>query len=133
MTQSLSLTIPSRLEKLDDVQTFAEELKERAGLDDEKAAGVSLALNEAVTNAVRHGNKGDADKKVEITANLTQTELLIEVEDEGEGFNPELIPDPLAEENVLKTSGRGVYLMKQFSHVVRYSAKGNKVTLVFKR
>ena len=132
MPETPLLTIPSQLEKLDDVQNFTEGLKDWANLDEDTLAGVSLAVSEAATNAIKHGNKEDEQKKVTIQATLTGNELRIHVEDEGEGFDPAGLPDPLAEENLLKPSGRGVYLMKQYCDAVKYSDKGNQVTLFFK-
>lgn len=133
MDESPFLTIPSNLEKLEDVQTFSETIKDWAKLDDDSFAAVSLALNEAVTNAIRHGNKERADKKVNIQTKLDNNELHLVVKDEGEGFVPSKLPNPLAEENLLKPSGRGVYLMNQICDEVRFSPKGNEVTLIFKR
>ena len=91
-----------------------------------------LALSEAVTNAVIHGNKQDPSKKVFVTASLDENSAIhISVQDEGPGFEPQSLPDPLKEDNLMKPSGRGVFLMKQYADDVSYNDKGNKVTLRF--
>ncbi|MEX0779497.1 MAG: ATP-binding protein [Balneolales bacterium] len=131
MHQSPFLIIPSDLEKLEDVQSFSEKLNQWADLQEEKAASVSLALSEAVTNAILHGNKENVEKKVEIQTSLQDNKLHITVEDEGEGFTPTELPNPTAEENLLNTSGRGVFLINQVCDDVKYSKKGNQVTLIF--
>ncbi|MEX1136125.1 MAG: ATP-binding protein [Balneolales bacterium] len=131
MHQLPSLIIPSDLENLEDVQNFSEKIKEWANLEENNATAVSLALSEAVTNAIIHGNKENVKKKVNIQAKLSNNVLHILIEDEGEGFTPSRLPNPLAEENVLKISGRGVYLMNQFCDKVKYSDKGNLLTLTF--
>ncbi|MEX2402890.1 MAG: ATP-binding protein [Balneolales bacterium] len=131
MHQLPPLIIPSDLENLEDVQNFSEKIKEWANLEENNATAVSLALSEAVTNAIIHGNKENVKKKVNIQAKLSNNVLHILIEDEGEGFTPSRLPNPLAEENVLKISGRGVYLMNQFCDKVTYSDKGNLLTLTF--
>jgi len=80
-----------------------------------------MAVREAITNAMVHGNKEDETKSVEVTLNCLGHELEIEVKDQGEGFDPTSIPDPTDPANILKTSGRGIFLMRTFMDEVKWS------------
>jgi serine/threonine-protein kinase RsbW len=94
---------------------------------------MSVAIRESVTNAVRHGNKLDATKRVIIRFEVGEGEFSVSVEDEGQGFDPNQIPDPLAEENLLRASGRGIFFMKNFMDEVTYNFEpngGTRVTMV---
>lgn len=86
---------------------------------------VRLALEEALTNAMKHGNKFSPDKRVFVKSTLKGSVLTIEIEDQGDGFQPADLPDPTADENLGRTSGRGVLLIKSFMENVSYNDKGN--------
>ncbi len=131
MEEIRELSLPSKLDSLSRVEQFALELKRLAQLSDERYNDVMLILTEAVTNAIIHGNKQDPSKKVLITVKLDNQILTIIVKDEGSGFDPEKVPNPLKEENLLKTGGRGIYLINQYADYVHYSEKGNQVTIIF--
>lgn len=90
---------------------------------------VYLALNEALANAVRHGNRGDPTKRVRVEVRLTPAEIEVEIQDEGDGFDPGELPDPTAADNLLKTSGRGVFLMRCYMDQVEYRDQGRTVVL----
>jgi serine/threonine-protein kinase RsbW len=90
---------------------------------------VRLALGEAVLNAFRHGNLGDPAKVVRVRWVVTPAEAAFEVQDEGSGFDPELVPDPAAGDNHKRISGRGLYLMRVYMSGVTYNQIGNCVTL----
>jgi serine/threonine-protein kinase RsbW len=90
---------------------------------------VRLALEEAVVNAIRHGNREDATKHVNVSFLVGPERVLIEVQDEGEGFDPREVPDPLAPENLERSSGRGLYLIRTYMTWVRYNSRGNCVTM----
>jgi serine/threonine-protein kinase RsbW len=94
---------------------------------------VRLALGEAVLNAFRHGNLGDANKAVRVRWLITPAEAAFEVEDEGDGFDPELVSNPVAGENHKRISGRGLYLMRVYMSGVTYNQRGNCVTLFRRR
>lgn len=94
---------------------------------------VRLALEEAAVNAFRHGNRGDPGKSVQLRWLVTATEVVLEVEDEGPGFDPEAVPDPLAEENLDRPGGRGLLLMRAYMTWVSFNRQGNRVTLVRQR
>ncbi len=91
--------------------------------------GCRLALEEALVNAIKHGNDNDPSKSVRIECRLGADRFEIEIEDEGPGFEPEDVPDPTAEENLEKPSGRGIMLMCAFMTRVDYQGRGNRVLL----
>lgn len=91
--------------------------------------GIHMAMEEAVMNAIRHGNKCDAEKEVHVLIEICHRKFYSKVTDQGPGFDPEAVPDPTLEENLEKTSGRGVMLMKSFVDAVTYNESGNSVEL----
>jgi len=91
---------------------------------------VHLALEEAFTNAVKHGNSKDQAKKVKIEYLVTLDKIEIAVIDEGYGFNPQNVPDPRYGENLYKTEGRGLLLMRSYMDVVEFNKQGNRVSMV---
>src|SRR5690349_7985823 len=99
------------------------------GYSDKEQFGVRLALEEAIVNAIKHGHKGDLGKTVRLRVRLTPHELAAEVEDEGPGFNPDAVPDPLAPENLEQPGGRGVFLMRHYMTAVEFNTCGNCVKL----
>ncbi len=128
----MKFIVESDLAQLDQLEGFLNQLQEAASFNDELYAKLMLVLSEAVTNGMLHGNKLDKSKKVVTEAAVEpESKITITVTDEGEGFVPDEVPDPLAEENLLKTSGRGVYLMKEYADEVEYNDKGNQLKLVF--
>ncbi|MEO8071891.1 MAG: ATP-binding protein, partial [Acidobacteriota bacterium] len=99
---------------------------------DAENSNLFIALDEAFVNAVKHGNKFDADKIVRISAEVSPTEARFTIEDEGEGFNVSEIPDPTNPENLFKTSGRGVLIIHNIMDEVKYNERGNRLTMVKK-
>ncbi len=103
-------------------------LRENAWLEQE-ICGVHLALEEAIVNAIRHGNDSDVSKRVTIRCRLAHEKLWVEVTDEGPGFDPDAVPDPRDPENIEIPSGRGLLLIKHFMSRVEYHDRGNRVTM----
>lgn len=130
MAFSISKTLQTDFDDLAEVEDIIEELTRVVPLDEEKKSGLMLCASEAVTNAMLHGNKMDPAKKVEISAGAAGKEIRFTVLDEGEGFNPADIPSPLEAENLLKPSGRGIFLMKTYCDEVIYEKNGRQLTLV---
>jgi len=112
------IELPSSFEWLDLVQLLSDRLSALAGLDEDAIHWVSVAVRESVINAIKHGNREDRAKHVTVEFMLTphpQPErFTVSVLDQGEGFDPEQVGDPLAPENVLKSSGRGIFFMRSF-------------------
>ena len=134
-SQTVKLDVATRFEMLDIVQTVLTQLCAIVGFEDETTHYLAVAVRESVVNAMKHGNGQDESKRVEIQFTLLDQALEVRVKDQGEGFQPEEIPDPLAPENLLKAYGRGIFFMKQFMDEVSYSfpAKGGTVVRMLKR
>jgi len=115
---TVHLEFPSLFEMIDLVQAMTDQLGRILALDDDSQHWVGVAVRESVINAIKHGNQFDAAKRVELDFFMAPpaapTELRIRVRDHGEGFDPESLPDPLAPENLLKASGRGIFFMRSF-------------------
>jgi serine/threonine-protein kinase RsbW len=99
------------------------------GFGERDIFGMRLALEEAVVNAIKHGHKGDSSLVARIRYHVTSHEAVAVVEDQGQGFDPTQVPDPLAEENLERSSGRGLLLMRAYLTWVRFNRRGNVVTL----
>ena len=132
MNYSTELILESRYEEAEKVEGLLNELQSSLDFDDEFYARLMLTVSEAATNGIVHGNKLDESKKVRILAQFDGEVLTVSVKDEGEGFTPSEVADPLAEENLLKTSGRGVFLMEEYADEVTYTENGTCLNLKFK-
>jgi len=131
MSYKIELEIRSTYKELDKLEGFLNSLQENLKFDDEFYAKLMLTVSEAATNGVVHGNELNPDKKVFLKAESKNRGLVISIQDEGDGFDPENIPNPLAEENLLNTSGRGVFLMEEYAKSVEYQDKGRRLILSF--
>ena len=122
---SVRLRFNSTFEMLDMVQIVSDQLGRQLHFDDDAMTWMEVAVRESVINAIKHGNKQDGSKfvTVEFTAQpaVDPTELVIAIRDQGDGFDPEALPDPLAPENLLKSSGRGIFFMRSFMDDVTLS------------
>jgi serine/threonine-protein kinase RsbW len=121
--QIVRLEFTGVFEMVDFVQVVSDHMSRSVGLDDDSMHWVSVSIRESVINAIKHGNRNDATKRVFVEFEITTTnavpELAIRVRDQGEGFDPEEVADPLAPENLLKSSGRGIFLIRNFMDEVR--------------
>lgn len=124
------LIFPSKLSEVPAAQHAIVDAAKSAGFDEKALFAVRLALDEALTNAVRHGNASDPSKKVTVEFSTEPHQLTVTIEDEGPGFDPEAVPDPTAEENLGRPHGRGVMLMRAYMTDVQFNERGNRVTLV---
>ena len=131
MSFSTKLVLKSEYEEAEKVEGLLNELQSALGFDDDFYARLMLTVSEAATNGIVHGNKLDPTKKVTILAKADDSQLTITTTDEGEGFDPDAVANPLEEENLLKTSGRGVFLMKEFADEVEYRDDGRTLVLKF--
>jgi serine/threonine-protein kinase RsbW len=128
--QTTRLVLPSHIEAVADAAAAVTDFVKSCGLDEQAAFGIDMALREAVTNAMVHGNQEDEDKSVEVIFSCLEDGLEIEVRDQGEGFDPATVPDPTEPANVLKPSGRGIFLMRTFMDQVEWSARPEGGTAV---
>jgi serine/threonine-protein kinase RsbW len=114
------LVLQSRPNEIIRVEGFLEKLNETIGLDDASFNKLLVAATEAVNNGILHGNKKDPSKKVTLDCETDDQFLMVTVEDEGAGVDPGRIPDPLAQENLLRENGRGVFLMRSLMDSVEF-------------
>lgn len=124
------LVISSSMAAAMEVQQMLVTAAEGFGYSEHALFAIRLALDEALSNAVRHGNKNDPRKRVTIEYSVSEAEVHVSVCDEGRGFNPNELPDPTAEENLERPCGRGVMLIKAYMTRVDYNDRGNCVTMV---
>lgn len=132
MEKKFKLLIPSDRKNIHRVEEFFHGINEALHLPDDKLHALLVAVTEAVNNGIIHGNKNDRSKNVTVHCSAKGKILTVKVKDEGEGFNPGEVSNPVDEANLLRTGGRGVFLMKAFVQSVKYNKKGNEVTLVMK-
>ena len=124
--------LDSTLESVDRAEELVVEAARKAGIDEDDALSLGMAIRECAVNAVVHGNRYNLNKKVHLTVGRTATQMVIRIADEGEGFDLDDLPDPLAEENLLRHSGRGIFIIRAFTddfQVRRRSPSGTEVTL----
>jgi serine/threonine-protein kinase RsbW len=105
----------------------------RRGFGDRDLFGVRLALEEAIVNAIKHGNGGDPTKSIRLAYCVSRQQLLVEIEDEGDGFDLQSVPDPLDPENLERPCGRGLLLMRTYMTWVRHHGRRNRVTMCKRR
>lgn len=127
-SEHIEITITSRFENIELVQVIAEHICESAGLDDDGSHWVGMAVREGVANAIKHGNRLDETKRVYATFEVVNSHLAIRIRDEGEGFDPEQVADPLNPQNLMKTSGRGIFYMKTFMDQIDFTFLADKGT-----
>jgi len=128
----LIFTIPSDLSASRDVHKTIMDRVEAQHYDEQSTFAIRLALEEGLMNAIKHGNKLDPKKTVHVEAKVTAKATEITIEDQGKGFHRDTVPDPCAEENLLKCSGRGILLMEAYMDEVKYSQGGRRVRMVKK-
>ena len=128
-----SIMVPSNQEFLSDVDAFLEATLRGFGADESIVADIAISVSELVINAMLHGNKSSPDKAVTVRISRNDTKVTIAVSDEGGGFNPEEIVDPLAEENLLREVGRGVFIVRQLMDSVDIEATNRGTTITISK
>lgn len=128
----VSYTLESTLASVNKAEQAAAEVAAKSGFDEDECGRISMAVREATVNAVLHGNHFDPAKRVTVSFETTPEALTVAVRDEGTGLNPATVPDPLAPENLLKQSGRGIFLIRAFMDEIRFRAMspGNEITMI---
>jgi serine/threonine-protein kinase RsbW len=129
--KNIRIQIPSLSENIRMIESFIDNAREKFLLDDDIYGNIMIAVTEAVNNAIKHGNKGDSSKNVQLTLALNDKLIKFKIEDEGTGFDFENLPDPTAPENIEKPGGRGIFLMKHLSDEVDFKEGGRVVELSF--
>ena len=130
--KKLVIDLHSTRDSVNQVTDVLSEACEKLDLPEEAAFDIKLAVQEAVVNAVEHGNRCDENKMVHVSFEAGSDAVTVVVRDEGEGFDPCCIPDPTLPENILREHGRGIFLMRNLCDEIRYNGKGNEITIVKK-
>lgn len=126
------LTFESRPENLILAEKLVDEVCNIYKVSEDYYGNILIAVTEAVNNAINHGNKANESKSVDIVFEKINLETItFTIRDQGPGFNPDLIPDPTAPENIEKPNGRGIFLMRQLADSVKFNDKGREVVLFF--
>src|SRR3982750_2770768 len=113
-TKSVDLDLQSTLESVDSAEAQVLQIAEDVGFEEEDLHKIGMAVRESMVNAVVHGNQYSKDKKVHVTISANSDRMTIKIADQGKGFDLNQLPDPLAEENLLRNSGRGIFLIRAF-------------------
>jgi serine/threonine-protein kinase RsbW len=131
-TSRVSFTLDSSLDSVNKIEQTAEQCAQRAGFDEDTIPHIAMAVREAAVNAVLHGNAYDANKHITASFETTSDALIIRIADQGHGLDPNMIPDPLAPENILRGSGRGIFLIRAFMDEVHFRElhPGTELTLI---
>jgi serine/threonine-protein kinase RsbW len=132
-SETVERFLDSNLESVDRAEEIAIEMAKRAGFDEDELLKIGMAVRESMVNAIVHGNRYNVNKKVRFSVIKNSERLTVQIADEGEGFDYEHLPDPLAPENLLRSSGRGIFLMRSFMDemlVRRMEPGGMEFTLV---
>jgi serine/threonine-protein kinase RsbW len=127
----VKIQIPSIIENIRIVESFIDNSKDKFQIEDDIYGNIMVAVTESVNNAIRHGNKFDKDKNVYLSLVVADDHLKFEVEDEGNGFDSESLPDPTAVENLENPGGRGIFLMRNLCDEVKFTNNGRSVELTF--
>jgi len=130
--ENIQFELPSAISLMHIVLEYLMKRVEKLGVIKPEKSNLFVALDEAFVNAVKHGNKFDAQKLVRISAEVSSKEARFTIEDEGEGFDVNSIPDPLDPANLFKASGRGVLFIYNIMDEVKYNDRGNRLTMVKK-
>jgi len=130
--EKIEFEIPSMIALMHSVLEYLVKRVEKMGVVNPERSNLFVALDEAFVNAVKHGNKFNAEKRVRVIAEITPEEARFTIEDEGDGFDVSSIPDPTDTENLFKASGRGVMFMYNIMDEVIYNDRGNRITMIKK-
>lgn len=127
----MSLKLPSRLELIPEfILKILQGLKKEIQLTDEQVFQIRLVLEESLTNAIKHGNEHNQNLTVDVAVAMEDSRLMIEVKDQGKGFDYNNIPDPTQKEKLFLTSGRGVFLIKKIMDEVNFFDSGSRIRMV---
>ncbi len=126
-----TIVLDSELDSICQVEKLIDSQSQTLNIDNEVYGKYMLSVVECVSNAIKHGNKLNRDKKVYVHYHITDKRIEVNVKDEGDGFNPDDLPDPTAEENLENDCGRGIFLMKHLTDELIFEDEGRSVTMIF--
>ncbi|WP_113923467.1 ATP-binding protein [Cognataquiflexum aquatile] len=128
---SIKISIPSLIENIKIVESFIDNAREKYPINEDIYGNIMISVTECVTNAIVHGNNLDVNKKVDLELHLDENQVEFVIMDEGKGFDFDHLVDPTAPENLEKTGGRGIFIMKHLSDGIKFEDNGRKTILTF--
>ncbi|SIS61600.1 ATP-binding protein [Belliella pelovolcani] len=129
--KSIKISIPSLIENIKIIESFIDNAREKFHIDDDIYGNIMISVTECVSNAILHGNEGDANKIVNLELHFEDEQIQFVITDQGSGFDYEHLEDPTAPENLEKAGGRGIFIMKHLSDHVAFEDEGRKTILTF--
>ena len=129
--KSIKISIPSLIENIQVIESFIDNAKEEFEINDDMYGNIMISVTECISNANVHGNQSDSSKLVHLELQMEPGLLRCSIEDEGNGFDFNQLPDPTDPENIEKVGGRGIFLMKHLSDEVKFEEGGKKTVLYF--
>ena len=129
--KSIKISIPSLIENIQVIESFIDNAKEEFEINDDMYGNIMISVTECISNAIVHGNQRDSSKLVHLELQMEPGLLRCSIEDEGNGFDFNQLPDPTDPENIEKVGGRGIFLMKHLSDEVKFEEGGKKTVLSF--
>jgi serine/threonine-protein kinase RsbW len=129
--KSIKISIPSLIENIKIIESFIDNAREKFSINEDIYGNIMISVTECVTNAIVHGNSLDASKKVDLELHLDDNQVKFVIKDEGIGFDYEHLEDPTSPENLEKSGGRGIFIMKHLSDEVKFEDLGRKTILTF--
>lgn len=129
--KSIKISIPSLIENIQVIESFIDNAKEEFEINDDMYGNIMISVTECISNAIVHGNQSDSSKLVRLELQMEPGLLRCSIEDEGNGFDFNQLPDPTDPENIEKVGGRGIFLMKHLSDEVKFEEGGKKTVLSF--
>lgn len=129
--KSIKISIPSLIENIKIIESFIDNARERFSINEDIYGNIMISVTECVTNAIVHGNKMDRDKVVNMELHLDDDQIKFVVVDQGKGFDYDHLADPTAPENLEKSGGRGIYIMKHLCDDIKFEDQGRKTILTF--
>lgn len=129
--KTIKISIPSLIENIKIIESFIDNAKENFEIHDDIYGNIMISVTECVSNAIIHGNQNNIEKLVHLELSVENNILRFIIKDEGEGFDQTELKDPTAPENIEKTGGRGIFLIKHLSDDVKFEENGKKTVLSF--
>lgn len=130
LREKIEFLIPSRIEWMHEVLPYLIERTAHLGIIKPTTSNIFVALDEAIANAIKHGNKGDPNKRIHIVAEITSKQARFTITDEGEGFDRQSLPNPTDPDYIMRPCGRGVMLIYHIMDEVKYNTRGNQIVMV---
>ena len=128
---SIKISIPSLIENIKIIESFIDNAREKFEINDDIYGNIMISVTECISNAIIHGNQSNKNKLAHLELKAEEDQLQFIIEDEGEGFDLEQLPDPTSPENIAKPGGRGIFLIRHLTDEVKFEENGKKTILSF--